>query len=131
MSTSPPDAAKVEAAAYAVTEFAIVSLNPEYLRWDKDVNLGIAEMVWNACSAGPDEVIELGWLPEFAEMADHLTHVRKARWGDERFLVLGLDARQVDGEIVFCFDLTWDHGETFESCEITWVPRLRDASLTN
>jgi len=131
MDTFVADPAVIDAASNAVTEFLTVAFQEEFLRWDKDLNLGIAEMVWNACSARRDGPVEMGWAPEYQDLVEHLMRVRETRWPRERVLVFDLDARVVDGEIVFSFDLSWDDGEMFQPCEMTWVPRLRDATQTN
>jgi hypothetical protein len=42
---------QIQAAADAVTEFLTVAFQSEFLLWEKDVNLAVAEMVWNYCTA--------------------------------------------------------------------------------
>lgn len=121
----------IEAAANAVVEFAIVSLQAEFLRWDKDTNLGIAEMIWNAWSAEPGDVLAMGWIEEYTDLVERLIEVRRTRWPDERVFVFGLDALHRDGGLFFRFDLTWDEGETFQPCEIEWVMCTQDPTQTN
>jgi len=113
----------IKAAADAVVEYTLISFEPRFLLWEKLVNLGVAERVWNAHALGADrgtagvpseaELAE----PEFAELMRTLARARK-RWARETFLVLGLDIHHRGGEVLITFDLTWDEGETFQPCEI-------------
>ena len=117
---------QLKRATDAYTGFVVEALREEFLLWDKSVNFGMAEMVWNAHSMGA--VAELGWHadPKIAEMYEILTRLRRTRFGKEKFLAFGLEARTQDGEIYFRFDLTFDEGLTFHSCEIVWDPSGRD-----
>ena len=113
MSTTEQDAETLEAAAVsAVVEFALTALQPEYMRTQTNMNLMAAEAVWNACSGGPDLVLELGIQNECEDLVDHLTHVHRARWPDASFLIAGLHASREEGRLVFSFDLTWDEFRT-------------------
>lgn len=120
MSTTPTDPEAIRTAAHAVVEYATVAFQIEFLRWDKTVNLGVAEMVWNAHSAGVDPHVDPQTEPELIALFERLGQVRRLRWGEERFLVFGLDVRYEDDDILFTFDLTWDDGRTFQPCEIAW-----------
>jgi hypothetical protein len=117
---------KLKRATDAFTGFVVEALREEFLLWDKTVNFGMAEMVWNAYSMGA--VAELGWHcePKIAEMHEVLTRLRATRWRKEKFLAFGLEARSENGEIHFRFDLTFDEGRTFQPCEIVWDPSGRD-----
>jgi hypothetical protein len=131
MDTPSAIPARVKPAADMVTEFAIISLQEQFLRWEKDVNMHIAEMVWNGCSMGLGPGVIQAGEPDLKELVDTLVRARKARWGDETFLVFGLDVRVEDGEMVFSFDLTWDDGETFQPCEIVWDVGIAPKSAFN
>ncbi len=113
---------QLKRAADAFTGFVVEALREEFLLWDKSVNFGMAEMVWNAHSMGA--IAELGWHsePKIAEMHEVLTRLRATRWRKEEFLAFGLKARTEDGEVFFRFDLTFDEGITFHPCEIVWDP---------
>ena len=140
------DADTIQAAANAVTEFVTVAFQPEFLRWEQEVNLAIAEMVWNfhshshgrqgarqpAARGGDrgDEPI-LRVAPHLKPLHDRLSEVRRARWPDADWMVLGLEARVDDGEIVFAFDLCWDDARFHQSCEMTWVQRVAGPVQTN
>ena len=47
MNTDRPLTSELQAATDALVEFALMTLEPQYLRWDKFVNMSIAEGVWN------------------------------------------------------------------------------------
>lgn len=118
MSKSTISTKLIKAAADAVVEYTLISFEPRFLLWEKLVNLGVAEQVWNAHSLGQVPV-EAGFLaePELAALTRTLVEARK-RWGGETFLVLGLDISHRGGEVLVTFDLTWDEGENFQPCEI-------------
>ena len=121
----------IQAAANAVTEFLTVAFQPEYLRWEKEVNLAIAEMVWNfhtapqqEASAGERAVAPvLHVAPHLEPLHDRLNEVRQTRWPEADWMVLGLEARVDDGQIVFTFDLCWDEARFRQPCEMTWVQK--------
>ena len=118
MSAIRPQSDVLNAAAHAVVEYALVSLEPEFHRWEQSVNLRAAQCVWNARSMGWDPPDPPSRDPALAELIARLARVRSTRWKDEVFLVLALDVRHEDGEVFFTFDLTWDEGDTFHPCEI-------------
>ena len=130
MSHRTPPRERIQTAAFDLVEFALVAFEPEFLRWDKDVNLGVAEMIWNLYSAGMDVAVapctctheQLQVTPrlDVDDLVERLEHVRRSRWGHQLVMVLGLDVRAQGWELVFSFDLTWDDGQTLHPCEITW-----------
>jgi len=115
-----PSEAKVLEAARAVVELATLALEPEYLVWDKSVNLGVVEGVWNAASFGDEARLVLPADGHLAGLIERLMRVRKKRWPKVDFLVFALDMRHEGEEILFTFELTFDEGESFHPCEIAW-----------
>lgn len=138
---------QIQAAAEAVTEFVTVAFQTEFLCWEKEVNLAVAEMVWNFRTAaqslrgddgqqdGPQEEAEPSVFrvaPHLKPLHDRLADVRQARWPDADWMILGLDARVGDdGEIIFAFDLCWDDVRFRQPCEMTWVQNIASAVHLN
>lgn len=118
MSRTRPSPERIKAAADDVVEFALLSLVPEFHLWEKTVNLHVAELVWNAHACRAPFPITDPPEPALTRLIERLASARQTRWGEQPFLVLGLDVRHEDGEIFFTFDLTWDDGESFHACEI-------------
>ncbi len=118
-------AADIQAAADAVTEYLTVAFQPEFLKWDKLVNLAIAEMVWNAHT---DE--QRGGVPRvhvdasLRELHDRLRDVRRTRWPDADWSVMRTGALVEREHVVFTFDLWWDDAGYCQPCEMTWVQRV-------
>jgi len=114
----------------AVVEFALLSLRKEFLRWDKGVNLGVAEMVWNACIY-EKEPLAFGAPgdPALDKLMRRLMRERTTRFRHQSCVVLELDVRNGTSELVFTFALTWDEGRTFQQCEIAvdWPCALPEA----
>lgn len=108
----------IKAAADAVVEYTLIAFEERFLLWEKLVNLGVAERVWNAHVLGVDP-LALGTFtePAFAKLTRTLVRARE-RWAQETFLVFGLDINHRGGEMLVTFDLTWDDGESFQPCEI-------------
>ena len=131
MRTTRQSKRTIRRAADAVVEYAIVSLQAEFLVWEKHVNLGVAELVWNAHSFGTCEPPAAVSSPVMTALIERLTHMRRTKWPDEKFVVLGLDVRHRHGDLLFRFDLTWDEGETFQPCEIAWDPLGVSPTLAN
>ena len=132
MSRSSPSQKRLRTACASVVELATLSLRPEYLRWERQVNLGAAELIWNY--GGHDLGLPiLGPVddPAFAAMCEHVARVRRDRWPDEDFMVVQLEAHTRQLEIVFQFELTFDEGRTFHPCEIVWDPRGVQQSTLN
>ena len=121
MNTTDTMPDRIRQASDAVVEFAIISLQPEFLRWEKTVNMGMAELVWNGHSMGIRPPVTSVTDPALAEMIERLVRARTTRWDEEDFLVFGLDVRHRDDAVYFVFDLSWDEGQTCNSCEIEWV----------
>jgi hypothetical protein len=108
----------VKAAADAVVEFALIAFEPEFLLWEKDVNLRLAELIWNSGGSDPFAMLPAESELALATLADRLARARRERWGEETFLVLGLDLHYENHDFIFTFDVTWDAGETFRACEM-------------
>ena len=124
----------IQAAAEAVTEYVTVAFQPEFLCWEKEVNLAVAEMVWNFHSAvarGEADEPVMHVAPQLQPLHDKLVEVRQARWPDADWMVLCLYARVEDGEIVFEFDLCWDEGGFRQPCEMTWVMNIAGPAQMN
>jgi hypothetical protein len=121
MSETPIPPEVIRHAADSIVEFAILAFAPEFLRWDKTVNVGTAELVWNFHGTDIRPPAEEPDDPVFEALVERLVRARRTRWGDEEFLVLGLDAHREGDRLFFTFDLTWDEGETCQACKIEWV----------
>jgi len=110
----------LKSAADAVVEFALISFEERFLLWNKDVNLGVAQRIWNAFPSKGDPLLAgVSPEPELAALIERLAEARASRWHRTRVRMFGLDVHVVAGELVFDFDLTWDEGESFHPCEIT------------
>ncbi len=123
----------IRAAADAVTEFGTVAFQEEFLRWDKDVNLGVASLVWNyvTCNRGVPGGFDIPVVPGLRGLRDRLLDVRLKRWPDADYMVMAWQARVEGGEIVFSFDLWWDAAQYCQPCEMTWVMAIADSTHTN
>jgi len=125
-----PGEATIRKAAQAVVELATLALEPQYLIWDKVVNLGVVEGVWNAASFGDEAKLVLPEDERLAGLIERLIRVRRTRWPHVDSVVFGLDMRHADGEVLFAFDLTFDGGDTFHPCEIAWdMPLARSLDV--
>ena len=102
----------------AVVEYALLSLEPEFLRWEKDVNMEVAELIWNAGGLGINPSGFYAPGGDLSKLAKALCKARRTKWPDEDVWLLNLDVRIEDGEITFTFDLSWDEGESFQACKI-------------
>ena len=102
----------------AVVEYALISLEPEFLCWEKDVNMEVAELIWNAHGMGIDPSGFYAPGGDLSKLARALCDARRARWPDEEVWLVNLDVHVEDGEITFTFDLSWDEGETLQACKI-------------
>ncbi len=103
----------------AVVEFALFALREEFLRWDKSVNMGVAEMVWNAGLYEPEPTAFGAPGDRVLDgMMRRLMRERTTRYKHQSCIVLELDVNSAIGELVFTFALTWDEGESFQPCEI-------------
>lgn len=130
---TPIDEEHIRKAADAVTEFGIEAFRPEFLRWTSEVNLGMAEVVWNlrTLARSEQEAVVTDVLPDMQALHDHLAKVRRMRWPDADWLVMGWQAR-VEGErVVFMFDLWWDAQQFCQPCEMTWIARVAGPAATN
>ena len=108
----------IKAAADAVVEYTLISFEARFLLWEKMVNLGVAERIWNAHARGIDPLTVGSFSePAFAELVRTLAQARQ-RWAEETFQVHGLDIQHRGGELLVVFDLTWNEGESFQPCEI-------------
>ena len=118
MSQTAPSHASIKKATDAVVEYALLSLEPEFLRWEKDVNMEVAELIWNAGGLGINPSGFYAPGGDLSKLAKALCKARRTKWPDEDVWLLNLDVRIEDGEITFTFDLSWDEGETFQACKI-------------
>ena len=122
MSKSRPSRARLRAAANVVVEYALIALQEEFLLWDKDVNLEVAEFVWNAGGMNLESWVPRPGEPSFSDLVATLCRARRLRWAQEEFLLLNLDSRldpRPDGEdLLFTFDLSFDDGKRLHACEI-------------
>jgi hypothetical protein len=99
----------MQAAADAVVEFALLSLGPEFLRWEPRVNLGTAALVWNAHRAGAEPpLLGTPGSAALARLMRVLGEARRTRWPDCDFQVFDLGVRHEGGDLLFTFRLTWD-----------------------
>ena len=105
-------------ATHAVVEYALLSLEPEFLRWEKTVNMEVAELIWNAERLGIDPSGFYASGGDLSELARTLCDARRTQWPDEDVWLLNLDVHIEDGEITFTFQLSWDEGETCQRCKI-------------
>ena len=133
MTSTAIDEETIRQAADAVTEFATVAFQAEFLRWDLEVNLAVAGLVWNHLTLTRDEPdLELPTVPPpMRPLRDRLAEVRRARWPEADWMVMAWQAR-VEGEhVVFAFDLWWDAQRFCQPCEMTWIPRTAEAADLN
>jgi hypothetical protein len=102
----------------AVVEYALISLEPEFLCWEKDVNMEVAELIWNADGLGINAAGFYSQGGDLSRLARALCEARRTRWPDEDVWLINLDVHIEDDEITFTFDLSWDEGETLQPCKI-------------
>ncbi len=133
MSRPKPTDNQIHAASQATTEYLSLAFEAEFLRWERDVNLQIAELVWNHHTAvrATGEDGELGVVPDLEPLRRHLAEARKLRWEEADWMVFSVEARVDDGNIVFSFELWWDELEFCQPCEMTWMQRTADARHLN
>jgi len=119
MSLRAPSGSALKTATDAVVAYALKSLAPRFLCWTKDVNMQVAEFVWNAGGVNLDPKVFHAPGGDLPAMVRMLCRARRGvpREVDE-VMLLGLDVHHERGEILFTFDLSWDEGETFQPCEI-------------
>lgn len=131
MSRTRPSNARMKAAADAVVEYALIAFQEEFLLWEKDVNLEVAEFVWNAGGVNLESWIPRPGKPSLSGLVETLCRARRVRWGKEEFILLNLDSRHEEGEFLFTFDLSFDDGESLHACEIAVDFILAGPSDTN
>lgn len=119
MSQTIPPAHAIQAATDAVVEYALLSLQQEFLCWEKDVNMRVAEFVWNAGGRNLDPSVFSAPGGDLPDLVRTLCRARRAVPPEsDDVLLLGLDVHDERGEIHFTFDLSWDEGDTFQACKI-------------
>jgi len=117
--TIPPRSA-LRTATDAVVGYALEALAPGFLLWTKDVNMNVAEFVWNAGGLNLDPSVFHAPGGDLSALARRLCEVRRKVPAEvDDVMLLDLDVHHEDGELVFTFRLSWDDGETFQPCQIT------------
>ena len=119
MSLNAPSTSALKTASDAVVGFALRSLAPEFQCWTKEVNLQVAEFVWNCGGINLDPCVFHAPGGDLPAMVRALCNERRNVPRDiDPVMVLGLDVHHELGEVFFTFELSWDEGETFQSCRI-------------
>lgn len=114
-----PSREALETATDAVVEYALKSLEPEFLRWSKDVNMMVAEVVWNAGGEHLDQGIFYAPGGGLTALAHRLGRARrKVPREIDDVMLFDLDVFHEGGEICFTFTLSWDEGESLQPCRI-------------
>ena len=123
---------EIRDAAEAVTEFLTEAFADEFLRWDKDVNLAMATMVWNVASARRRGEPAYHYVaPELSDLHRRLRKLRETRWPEATWMLEEVDSRVENLEIVFTFTMWWEEHEYAQPCEMTWVQTSASQARTN
>jgi len=128
---APPQSA-LKTASDAVVEYALHALEPEFLCWTPEVNMEVAEFVWNAGGLNLDPAVFHAPGGDLPAMVRRLCELRRkvSREVDE-VMLLGLEAQHENGTLFFTFELSWDEGETFHACRIEVDFPLEEAGSRN
>ena len=120
MHTCTPPRSVLETAANTVVEYALHALDPGFLLWTKDLNMEVAEFIWNVGAENVDPSVFHAPGGDLSTLARHLCEARRAVPAefDDAWL-LELDVHHLCGEIFFTFVISLDDGETFHPCEIS------------
>jgi len=127
-----PTRAVIGNAANAVVAFALHAFEIEFLCWTKDVNMEVAEFVWNAGGHNLDPDAFRAPGGDLSALVRALCRARREvppEVGD--VLLLNLDVHPEGFELVFTFDLSWDLGETFQACRIVAAIPIMDPADMN
>lgn len=119
MSLNAPSTSALKTATDAVVDYALRSLEPQFLCWTKEINMQVAEFVWNCGGINLDPRVFHAPGGDLPAMVRKLCRARRKvpREVDE-VMLLGLDVHHERGEMLFTFDLSWDEGESFQPCRI-------------
>lgn len=119
MKQTLPSPQVLKAATDAVVAYALHALAPEFLCWDKGVNMEVAEFVWNAGGRRLDPSVFRAPGGDLSALVRVLCRERRGVPAEiDDVLLLGLDVDHEHGEMFFTFELSWDKGETFTACKI-------------
>jgi hypothetical protein len=120
MNHTLPPRSVVQAASDAVVGYALEALAPEFHSWTKDVNMNVAEFIWNAGGRNLDPSVFHAPGGDLSGLARRLCEARREVPAEvDDVMLLDLDVHHRNGEIVFTFRLSWDMGQTLQPCEIT------------
>ena len=114
-----PSRSVVEAAANAVVEYSLHALAPEFMLWTKDVNMEVAEFVWNTGGRNLDPSGFHAPVGDLSALARRLCEARREVPAEiDDVLLLDLDVHHHNDKVSFTFRLSWDAGKTFQPCKI-------------